>query len=65
MTKDKTTKVAKTTKATRTRKVELTIKELECAYVACSSYTISEKPIIKARLVNKLREALLNAVLNR
>lgn len=44
--------------------VEFTMSELEQAYIMCSNYT-GKKPKVQTRVVIKLREALLNAVLKR
>lgn len=52
----------------KTKSVEFTMDELEHAYIACSNYTAKNgnfKPRIQARVVNKIREVLLDAVLNR
>ena len=44
--------------------VGFTMSELEQAYVACSNYN-SAKSRVQTRTVNKIREALLNAVLKK
>lgn len=62
--------MVKKTNKSKTKSVEFTLKELEHAYIACSNYTSKSssenfKPRIQVRVVNKIREVLLNAVLNR
>lgn len=51
-------------KKNKTQSVQLSISELEAAYVLCSNGNY-KKPRTQARVVNKIREALMNAVLNR
>lgn len=48
----------------KTRSVNLSQAELEIAYVACSNVTVKNTRT-QTKLVNKLRVALLNSVLNR
>lgn len=57
-------------KKVKTEKIELTMSELEVAYVACSNYMPPKsytkwKPRVQIRTADKLREALLTAVLNK
>lgn len=45
-------------------RIFFTVQELEAAYVLCSSGTY-KKPRTQTRVVNKIREVLLDAVLKR
>ncbi len=48
----------------KTTGVILSVAELEAVYVLCSTGKY-KRPVIQTRAVNKIREALLNAVLDR
>ena len=67
----KTTKTMRKvkTRKVKTQKIELSIGELEAAYLACSNYTAPKgtnwKQRSQSKVTIKLREALLNAVLNK